>query len=103
MLGLFAYIGAFATMGLYFVAGDSYLLGGVLFLIANLSFGASIVFYNAFLPDIASPDQARAYVAELQAIIRALDVGDAKMEEGSLRVDANVSVRPAPAGPHGTT
>ena len=56
MLGLFAYIGAFATMGLYFVAGDNYLLGGLLFLIANLSFGASIVFYNAFLPDIADPD-----------------------------------------------
>jgi UMF1 family MFS transporter len=57
MLGLFAYIGAFATMGLYFLQGDNYLLGGFLFLIANLSFGASIVFYNAFLPDIASPDQ----------------------------------------------
>lgn len=57
MLGLFAYIGAFATMGLYFLQGDNYLLGGLLFLIANLSFGASIVFYNAFLPDISSPDQ----------------------------------------------
>ena len=57
MLGLFAYIGAFATIGLYFLQGDNYLLGGLLFLIANLSFGASIVFYNAFLPDISSPDQ----------------------------------------------
>jgi len=57
MLGIFAYIGAFATMGLYFLQGDNYLLGGTLFLIANLSFGASIVFYNAFLPDISSPDQ----------------------------------------------
>lgn len=56
MLALFAYIGAFATMGLYFLQGDNYLLGGILFLIANLSFGASIVFYNAFLPDIAAPD-----------------------------------------------
>jgi UMF1 family MFS transporter len=56
MLGLFAYIGAFATMGLYFVQGDNYLLGGLLFLIANLSFGASIVFYNAYLPEIADAD-----------------------------------------------
>ena len=36
--------------------GTNYLLGGGLFLVANLSFGAAIVFYNAFLPDIASPD-----------------------------------------------
>lgn len=57
MLGLFAYIGAFATMGLYFLQGDNYLLGGALFLIANLSFGASIVFYNAFLPEISGPDE----------------------------------------------
>lgn len=56
LFGLFAYIGAVATMGMYFLEGDRYLLGGVLFLIANLSFGASIVFYNAYLPDIAAPD-----------------------------------------------
>ncbi|MEZ4862094.1 MAG: MFS transporter [Caldilineaceae bacterium] len=56
LMGLFAYIGAFATMGMYFLQGNLYLLGGVLFLIANLSFGASIVFYNAFLPDIAAPE-----------------------------------------------
>ena len=57
MLGAFAYIGAFATMALYFLQGDNYLLGGGLFLIANLSFGASIVFYNAFLPEISGPDE----------------------------------------------
>ncbi len=55
MLGLFAYVGAFATMGMYFLHGTNYLLGGALFIVANLSFGASIVFYNAFLPDIARP------------------------------------------------
>jgi UMF1 family MFS transporter len=53
MLALFAYIGAFATAALYFVEGENYELGGILFLIANLGFGASIVFYNAYLPDIA--------------------------------------------------
>lgn len=60
LLGLFAYIGAFATMAMYFIQGDRYLLGGGLFLIANLAFGASIVFYNAFLPEIASPDRRDA-------------------------------------------
>lgn len=56
-MGLFAYIGAVATMGMYFLEGNRYLLGGGLFLIANLSFGASIVFYNAFLPDIAGQEE----------------------------------------------
>lgn len=60
MLAVFAYIGAFATMGMYFLDGDRYLLGGLLFLIANLTFGASIVFYNAFLPEIASPERRDA-------------------------------------------
>jgi MFS transporter, UMF1 family len=54
MLALFAYIGSFATVGLYFLEGTNYLLGGGLFVLANLSFGASIVFYNSFLPDIAT-------------------------------------------------
>lgn len=57
MLALFAYLGAGATMGLYFLQGTNYLLGGLLFLIANLCAGASVVFYNAFLPEIAAPDE----------------------------------------------
>jgi UMF1 family MFS transporter len=60
LMGLFAYIGAFATMGMFFVVGDRYLLGGALFLVANLAFGASVVFYHAFLPEIASPDRRDA-------------------------------------------
>ena len=44
-------------------------------------------------PDIRSPEQAKAYVSELRAILIATDVSDAKMEEGSMRVDVNVSVR----------
>ena len=44
-------------------------------------------------PDLRSPDQARAYVSELRAILVAVGASDAKMEEGSMRVDANVSVR----------
>jgi aspartyl-tRNA(Asn)/glutamyl-tRNA(Gln) amidotransferase subunit B len=45
-------------------------------------------------PDIRSAEQARAYVAELRAILLAVGASDARMEEGSMRVDANVSVRP---------
>ena len=44
-------------------------------------------------PDIRTPDQAKAYVSELRAILVAVGASDAKMEEGSMRVDANVSVR----------
>lgn len=57
MLALFAYLGAFVTTGMYFLKGTNYLLGGSLFLIANLSFGISVVFYNAFLPEIADPEE----------------------------------------------
>ena len=45
-------------------------------------------------PDIESPEQAREYVSELRSILLATEVSDARMEEGSMRVDANVSVRP---------
>ena len=45
-------------------------------------------------PDLRSGDDARAYVSELRAILVAVDASDGKMEEGSMRVDANVSVRP---------
>ncbi len=44
-------------------------------------------------PDIHTSDQAKAYVDELRAILLATGVSDAKMEEGSMRADANVSVR----------
>jgi UMF1 family MFS transporter len=57
MLAFFAYLGAGATMGMYFLQGSRYVLGGLLFLLANLSFGAAVIFYNAFLPEIASPEQ----------------------------------------------
>jgi aspartyl-tRNA(Asn)/glutamyl-tRNA(Gln) amidotransferase subunit B len=45
-------------------------------------------------PDIRTADEAKAYVSELRGIVLALDVSDARMEEGSMRVDANISVRP---------
>ena len=45
-------------------------------------------------PDIRSAEQARAYVSELRGVLQAIGVSDVKMEEGSMRVDANVSIRP---------
>jgi UMF1 family MFS transporter len=60
MLMLFATIGAAATIALFFVTAGWHWLGGLLFIIANLSFGASIIFYNAYLPDIASADRRDA-------------------------------------------
>src|SRR2546422_7923997 len=60
MLALFAYVGAGGTLGLWIITGTSYMPGALLFLIANVSFGASVVFYNAFLPEIASPDRRNA-------------------------------------------
>ena len=44
-------------------------------------------------PDIRTPEQARQYVNELRAILVEIGASDARMEEGSMRVDANVSVR----------
>jgi len=52
-------------------------------------------------PDIRTSDQARQYVSELRAILLAIGASDAKMEEGSMRVDVNVSVRQA-GEPYGT-
>jgi aspartyl-tRNA(Asn)/glutamyl-tRNA(Gln) amidotransferase subunit B len=46
-------------------------------------------------PDMRSPEEARAYFAELRATLDALGVSDVRMEEGSLRCDANISTRPA--------
>ena len=46
-------------------------------------------------PDIRSAAQASAYVEELRAILLTLGASDARLEEGSMRVDANISVRPA--------
>jgi len=45
-------------------------------------------------PDIRGAAEARAYAQELRAVVLELGVSDARLEEGSLRFDANVSVRP---------
>lgn len=45
-------------------------------------------------PDLRSPEEAYEYLVSLKAILQYLDVSDCNMEEGKLRCDANVSVRP---------
>ena len=45
-------------------------------------------------PDIGSPQEAYDYLVELKSILKYLDVSDCNMEEGSLRCDANISIRP---------
>lgn len=64
MLLFFAYVGAIATMLMVVIGSQTILLGGFLFIVANLSFGASIAFYNAFLPDIAPPDDRNSVSAQ---------------------------------------
>jgi aspartyl-tRNA(Asn)/glutamyl-tRNA(Gln) amidotransferase subunit B len=53
-------------------------------------------------PDLRSADEARAYAEELRALLLALGVSDAKLEEGSMRFDVNVSIRPVGRADFGT-
>lgn len=59
LLGVFAFTGALFTTALFFlqVGQANFMFGGLMFIFANLAFGASIVVYNAFLPQIAAPDE----------------------------------------------
>ena len=52
-------------------------------------------------PDIRTPEEARVYAQELRSIVLALGVSDARLEEGSMRFDANVSLRPEGADEFG--
>jgi aspartyl-tRNA(Asn)/glutamyl-tRNA(Gln) amidotransferase subunit B len=53
-------------------------------------------------PDIRSPEEAGAYLRQLRATLESLDVSDVRMEEGSLRCDANISMRPVGTEAFGT-
>ncbi len=53
-------------------------------------------------PDMRTPEEAGAYLRQLRAILRYLEICDGNMEEGSFRCDANVSVRPAGTNTFGT-
>ncbi len=53
-------------------------------------------------PDMRTPEEAGAYLRTLRATLESLDVSDVRMEEGSLRCDANVSLRPRGSDAFGT-
>ncbi len=53
-------------------------------------------------PDMRSSDEAKAYVEELRQIVRYIGVCDGNLEEGSMRCDANISVRPFGQAEYGT-
>jgi MFS transporter, UMF1 family len=58
LMAIFCYIAVVANCLMFFIQDGLYLFGGVLFIIANVCFGAALVFYNAFLPEITTEDQA---------------------------------------------
>jgi UMF1 family MFS transporter len=55
-LAIMALLGAIAAMAMFFLHGNTYQLAGALFVVGNVCFGASVVVYNSFLPEIAGPD-----------------------------------------------
>jgi len=57
LMAIFCYAGVVASSLLFFIKGESFLIGGLLLIIANMSFAAANVFYNAFLIDITTEDQ----------------------------------------------
>nr|WP_221203239.1 MFS transporter [Modestobacter versicolor] len=60
LLAAFTLVGSLCTMALFFLAGDGYLLGSGLFIVANIAFGAATVVYYSWLPDLAGPDERDA-------------------------------------------
>ncbi|TQK43257.1 UMF1 family MFS transporter [Streptomyces sp. SLBN-118] len=60
LLAVAAYVGAAATTGMFFLDGERYLLGAFLLIVANASLSVSMVLYNAYLPQIAEPDERDA-------------------------------------------
>ncbi|MFB7224143.1 MFS transporter [Streptomyces sp. NPDC056227] len=60
LLAAAAYVGAAATTGMFFLDGHRYLLGAFLLIVANASISVSMVLYNAYLPQIAEPEERDA-------------------------------------------
>ncbi|MEU8622823.1 MFS transporter [Streptomyces sp. NPDC048623] len=60
LLAASAYVGAAATTGMFFLGGERYLLGAFLLIVANAALSVSMVLYNAYLPQIAEPEERDA-------------------------------------------
>lgn len=99
LMAAFTAIGASATVLMFFVEGQRFLLGGALLIVANLCFGASLVLYNAFLNDIATPDRRDAVSSRGYAVgyigggvLLALNLGLLTARE-SLGISQGMAVR----------
>ena len=57
MMAFFCYFGVVASCLLFFITGENYILGCILMILANMSFAATNVFYNAYLIDITTEDK----------------------------------------------
>lgn len=53
-------------------------------------------------PDIASPEEAYAYLEQLRQAVLFTGVSEAKMQEGQMRADVNISIRPYGSDTYGT-
>jgi UMF1 family MFS transporter len=60
LLAAAAYLGATATLAMFFLDGDRYLLGGVLLIVANAAQSVAMMLYNSYLPQIAPPEERDA-------------------------------------------
>lgn len=79
--------GKLVHMGASGIAGSSYSL-------VDLNRAGTPLLEIVSEPDMRSSDEARAYMEELRTILRYIGVCDGNLEEGSMRCDANISVRP---------
>jgi aspartyl-tRNA(Asn)/glutamyl-tRNA(Gln) amidotransferase subunit B len=75
--------------------GASGRIDGADYSLADFNRGGTPLVEVVSEPDISTPEQARAYLTQLRSLVEQLGVSDVNMEEGSLRCDANVSVRKA--------
>lgn len=57
LMAFFCYLGVAASGSLFFITENNYIFGSVLLIVANLSFGAANIFYNAYLVDITTEDR----------------------------------------------
>jgi len=77
------------------VGGRSGRIGGADFSLVDYNRGGTPLVEIVTAPDIRSADEAKRFLQLLRQTIVELGISDAEMEKGTLRVDANVSVRPA--------
>jgi aspartyl-tRNA(Asn)/glutamyl-tRNA(Gln) amidotransferase subunit B len=80
------------------VGGHSGRIGGADFSLVDYNRGGTPLVEIVTAPDIGSADEAKRFLQLLRQTIVELGISDAEMEKGTLRVDANVSVRPAGSG-----